>query len=61
MSTKKWLVLFFRDDDTYSIVNTQSKIIKDCMVVEESRVKIKYPQGWYWGDILNQSGKLENC
>ena len=58
MSTKKWIVVYFPSDDTYSVLNTQSKIIKQCLVVEDgSTAKIKYPQGWYSGKILAQTGK----
>ena len=60
MPPKKWLVLYFQDDDTYATINTQSKGLSECMVIEETRTKIKYPQGWYWGDILAQTGKLNN-
>lgn len=58
MSTQKWVLLHFRCDNSYVTVNTVRSAQR--IQIEEGRAKVNFPgQGWFWGDILAQSGKVE--
>ena len=54
---KKWVLVHFKDDDSYTTVNT--KTLAQRMEIEDTRARVKFPEGWFWGDILAQSGKVE--
>lgn len=64
---KKWVVLYFRDDCTFDVVHSKTLNIGvgvryevDDYTGNVSRVKLNYPQGCFWGDVIAQSGKNHN-
>ena len=58
--TKKWVLIHFKCDGAYMTVNTRDKNFAKRIRIEDGGVSVYFPdQGWCWGDILQQSGKVE--
>jgi len=58
--TKKWVLVHFKSDGAYMTVNTRDKNLAKRIRYEDGGVSVYFKdQGWCWGDILQQSGKVE--
>ena len=63
MSTKKWLIAFFKTDSTYVPLDHRSLFVTGKLKfigADGKKLKILYQDQWYEGEVKEQWGKCTN-
>ena len=55
---KKWVVLLFKEDQTYSIINTRQQ--GTLKIVNEKVVNVKHKDSWYTGTVIGEEGRTQS-